>query len=109
MSSIEHLITPQYVYSNIVEHLRSQLNMGTLDSSDLSDLEITRIEIMAFSTRYHFSIHLEREEGVQSSIIELGDAEVSKVVKRLIVGRLEEILEPGAERPTFDFQAAFVD
>lgn len=110
MSSVEQLITPQYVYSNIVEHLRSQLNVGTLYSSELSNLEITEVEIAAFGTRYHFKVEREVLEDPTSSIIALS-APVKgepKTVKKTIVGHLEEVLEPGATRPTFDFQARVV-
>lgn len=112
MSSIEQLITPQYVYSNIVEHLRSQLNVGTLNSSSLSNLVIDEVEIAAFGSRYHFSVEYERmEEQEASSIIALAEP-VKKLppqlVKHTIVGYLEETLEPGATRPTFDYQARLV-
>lgn len=110
MSSVEHLITPQYVYSNIVEHLRSQLNVGTLYSSELSNLVITEVEVAAFGSRYHFSVERKVTEEVSSSIIELSTpvrGEI-KTVEKVIVGYLEETLEPGATRPTFNFQAQYV-
>lgn len=113
MSSIEQLITPQYVYSNIVEHLRSQLNVGTLSSTSLSNLLIVEVEVAAFGTRYHFNIDYERmEEKKTSSIIALSEPtgrSVPVLVKHTIVGYLEETLEPGASRPTFDYQAKLID
>lgn len=109
MSSIEQLITPQYVYSNIVEHLRSQLNVGMLSSTDLSNLQIVEVEIGAFGSRYHFNIDYTRTEK-ESSIIALSEPVKPTepvAVTRTIIGYLEEMLEPGAQRPTFDFQAKF--
>lgn len=109
MSSIEQLITPQYVYSNIVEHLRSQLNVATLNSSELSDLKITEVEVAAFGSRYHFSV--ERETVQESSSLVLLSHPVKpsmEKVQQVIVGYLEETLEPGASRPTFDFQAQII-
>lgn len=113
MSSIEQLITPQYIYSNIVEHLRSQLNIGTLNSSELSDLKIQEVEIAAFGSRYHFEIKRTVVEQVTSSLLDLSAAkpnraEPTEVVKQY-VGYLEEVLEPGATRPTFDFRASLVE
>lgn len=109
MSSIEQLITPQYVYSNIVEHLRSQLNVGTLSSTELSNLIITEVEVAAFGSRYHFNVDYTRVEEQQSSIIALAVQATPRKdpvsVTRTIVGYLEETLEPGATRPTFNFQA----
>lgn len=111
MSSIEQLITPQYVYSNIIEHLRSQLNVGTLSSTDLSNLQIIEVEVAAFGSRYHFNVDYTRVEEQQSSIIALATPVSPRkepvTVTRTIVGYLEEKLEPGAQRPTFDYQARF--
>ncbi|QKE54852.1 hypothetical protein AC4HA11_1930 [Escherichia phage vB_EcoA_4HA11] len=112
MSSIEQLITPQYVYSNIVEHLRSQLNVGTLNSTDLKDLQIVKVEVAAFGSRYHFNVEYTREEKQESSMLLLSHPPKIappkvEMVKRTIIGYLEEKLEPGAQRPTFDFQARF--
>ncbi|AUG87708.1 hypothetical protein HOS54_gp002 [Klebsiella phage Menlow] len=112
MSSIEQLITPQYIYSNIVEHLRSQLNIGTLNSSELSDFKIHEVEIAAFGSRYHFEIKRTVVEDVTSSLLDLSAAkpnraEPTEVVKQY-VGYLEETLEPGATRPTFNFRASLV-
>ncbi len=108
MSSIEQLITPQYVYSNIVEHLRSQLNVGTLSSTALSNLQIVEVEVAAFGSRYHFNVDYTRMEEEQSSIIALSTPNPRSnpvSVTRTVVGYLEETLEPGATRPTFNFQA----
>lgn len=111
MSSIEQLITPQYVYSNIVEHLRSQLNVGTLSSTDLKDLQITEVEVAAFGSRYHFNVDYTRIEEEKASIIALtaptNPRKEPVSVTRTVVGYLEETLEPGATRPTFNFQARF--
>lgn len=111
MSSVEQLITPQHVYSNIVEHLRSQLNVGTLSSSELSNLVIIEVEIAAFGSRYHFNVDYTRVEEKESSIIALATPVSPRkdpvAVTRTIIGYLEETLEPGAQRPTFDFQARF--
>lgn len=112
MSSIEQLITPQYVYSNIVEHLRSQLNVATLNSTELSDLSIVEVEIAAFGTRYHFNVDYMREEKQESSLLLLSHPPKMappkvEMVKRTIVGYLEETLEPGANHPTFNFSARF--
>ena len=110
MSSIEQLITPQYVYSNIVEHLRSQLNVGTLSSTALSNLQIIEVEVAAFGSRYHFNVDYTRMEEEQSSIIALATPNPRSnpvSVTRTVVGYLEGTLEPGAQRPTFDFQARF--
>lgn len=112
MSSIEQLITPQHVYSNIVEHLRSQLNVASLSSSELSDLQITEVEVAAFGSRYHFTVDREVSEVPKSSIIALSAPvkhSAPVTVKKTIVGYLEEVLEPGAQRPTFDFQARYVE
>lgn len=108
MSSIEQLITPQYVYSNIVEHLRSQLNVGTLSSTALSNLQIVEVEVAAFGSRYHFNVDYTRMEEEQSSIIALSTPNPRSnpvSVTHTVVGYLEETLEPGATRPTFNFQA----
>lgn len=113
MSSIEQLITPQYIYSNIVEHLRSQLNIGTLNSSELSDFKINEVEIAAFGSRYHFEIKRKVVEDVTPSVLllshppKLPKSVPTEVVKQY-VGYLEEVLEPGATRPTFDFKASLV-
>lgn len=111
MNSIEQLITPQHVYCNIVEHLRSQLNVGTLSSTDLSDLKIIEVEVAAFGSRYHFNVDYTRVEEQESSIIALSTPVNPRKepvsVTRGIVGYLEETLEPGATRPTFNFQARF--
>uniref|UniRef100_A0AAU8GM51 Virion structural protein n=1 Tax=Salmonella phage vB_STmST313_KE31 TaxID=3161181 RepID=A0AAU8GM51_9CAUD len=113
MSSIEQLITPQYVYSNIVEHLRSQLNVKQLNSSELSGLEITEVEVAAFGSRYHFVVNHTQVEQVTSSIIDLGATKPSraepKSVTRNIAGYLEETLEPGATHPIFNFNATVVN
>ncbi|WPJ72097.1 hypothetical protein DEEACLCL_00080 [Salmonella phage CRW-SP2] len=110
MSSVEQLITPQYVYSNIVEHLRSQLSVKTLNSSELSNLRITEVEIAAFGSRYHFEVERTVTEDVESSIIELSTPRKGKAqtVTKTIVGYLEETLEPGANHPTFNFQARVI-
>lgn len=108
MSSIEHLITPQHVYSNIVEHLRSQMNVASLDSNDLKNLTIEKVVVSNFTTAFHFSIDVERTFKATSSVIALptsGTPAVDKVVNEKIVGVLEETLEPGANHPIFNFNA----
>lgn len=111
MSSVEQLITPQYVYSNIIEHLRSQLNVGTLSSTALANLQIIEVEVAAFGTRYHFNVDYTRVEEEKASIIALATPVNPRSnpvsVTRTIIGYLEETLEPGAARPTFDYQARF--
>lgn len=107
MSSIEQLITPQHVYTNIIEHLRSQLSVAVLDSSDLKNLIIDRVEVAAFGSRYHFSIEREVEQTNDSSLIILSSPTkpTFELVTERYVGYLEETLEPGANHPIFNFQA----
>lgn len=108
MISIEQMITPPHILPNIVEHLRSHLDIRTLYSSELSDLKIIEIEIQAFSTCYNFSIDRTTSEEVTSSIIDLGATKpvrgVPKTLTRTYIGQLIEILEPGAQHAKFDFK-----
>lgn len=111
-ATIEELITPQYVYSNILEHLRSHLNVKTLNSSELSNLSIVEVEIAAFGTRYHFNVERTYTDEVESSSMLLLPSKTAKKVetkKTVYFGFLEETLEPGATRPTFEFQIRATD
>lgn len=109
MSSIEQLITPPKIYANIVEHLRSQMNWGTLDSNDLSDLKIHKVVISAFTTAYHFSINVKRvikySSNTSGIILPDGVDAKDKEVVESYHGSLEETLEPGANHPIFNFTA----
>lgn len=108
MSSIEQLITPQRVYMNILEHLRSQMNVASLDSHDIKNLKIEKVVIGNFTTSFHFSVEVTRTFKATSSVIAMPDSTlpaVDKTVTSRIVGVLDETLEPGANHPIFNFNA----
>lgn len=108
--SVAKLVTPQYIYSNIVEHLRSQIDVAELRASELSSFEIEDVAIKAFGTRYYFRVLRESEKRVEStSMLLLSHPPKAKAefvqIREIWSGWLDEFLEPGQERAQFDFQA----
>jgi len=105
MFDIEKLVTAN-TRVQILQHLRSELNVGSLKYSEIEDLEFTDMIITAFATEYRFNLVYTREDtGIaESSLIDLGGVkpQAPKVTSQAYSGSIAEILEPGAEFPVFE-------
>lgn len=107
MNVVDKLVNSTH-YMRILEHMRSQLDLKALSTFDVVELDIDEVQITAFSTKFMFELVYRRNvEVTASSMLILPGASTARTTSERkfykIRGIMSEVLEPGQERPTFEF------